>query len=54
MPRKARGLVPNCPNNIVQWGHNRNAVFIFDEDYRIYLHNLDETVGRIPYTLKGN
>ena len=54
MPRKARGLVLNCPHNIVQRGHNRNAVFISDEDYRLYLYNLDETVGCIPCTLKGN
>lgn len=42
MPRKARVLVPNCPHHIVQRGHNRNAVFLADEDYRFYLHNLQE------------
>lgn len=42
MPRKARILVPNCPHHIVQRGHNRNAVFVADEDYRYYLDNLKE------------
>lgn len=40
MPRKARVLVPGCPHHIVQRGHNRSAVFITDEDYQYYLHNL--------------
>ena len=42
MPRKARLLVPNCPHHIVQRGHNRNTVFVADEDYRFYLENLFE------------
>ncbi|MCP5409662.1 MAG: transposase [Chromatiaceae bacterium] len=42
MPRKARVLVPNCPHHIVQRGHNRNAVFLTDRDYRFYLENLKE------------
>lgn len=42
MPRKARVLVPNCPHHIVQRGHNRNAVFIQDQDYQFYLENLKE------------
>ena len=42
MPRKARILVPNYPHHIVQRGHNRNAVFVADEDYRFYLDNLKE------------
>ena len=33
MPRKARILVSNYPHHIVQRGHNRNAVFLADEDY---------------------
>jgi len=42
MPRKARILVPNCPHHVVQRGHNKNVVFVEDEDYRYYLRNLQE------------
>ncbi len=42
MPRKARILVPNYPHHIVQRGHNRNAVFLGDQDYQYYLENLRE------------
>ena len=42
MPRKARILVPNCPHHIVQRGHNRNVVFLGDQDYQYYLENLRE------------
>ena len=42
MPRKARVLVPNCPHHLVQRGHNRNAVFVADQDYSFYLENLKE------------
>ncbi len=42
MPRKARILVPNYLHHIVQRGHNRNAVFLGDQDYQYYLENLRE------------
>jgi putative transposase len=42
MPRKARVIVPNCPHHIVQRGHNRNAVFLCDEDFQYYLDVLVE------------
>ena len=42
MPRRARVLVPGCPHHLVQRGHNRNAVFVADEDYQYYLDNLTE------------
>lgn len=42
MPRKARLLIPNCPLHIVQRGHNRNTIFVSDEDYQFYLANLFE------------
>ena len=42
MPRKARILVPNCPHHIVQRGHNRNAVFVEDQDYQFYIENIRE------------
>lgn len=38
----ARVIVPKCPHHIVQRGHNRNAVFVSDEDYEYYLSTLFE------------
>lgn len=63
MPRKARVLVPNCPHHIVQRGHNREAVFVTDQDYQYYLENLKEwkeevarygKVGTKPVLFSGN
>jgi len=42
MPRTARIVIPNYPHHIVQRGHNRQAVFASDDDYRYYLDNLAE------------
>lgn len=42
MPRTARFIVPNCPHHIVQRGHNRNEVFIGEEDYQYYLSTLKD------------
>lgn len=42
MPRTARIIVPNCPHHIVQRGHNRNVVFVSDNDYEHYLSTLAE------------
>jgi len=42
MPRTARVIVPHCPHHVVQRGHNRNAVFITDDDYEYYLSTLIE------------
>ena len=42
MARKARLLIPKCPHHIVQRGHNRQAVFVSDDDYGFYLANLKE------------
>ena len=50
MPRKARVIVPNCPHHIVQRGHNRNAVFVCDDDYQHYLENLIE--AKREYAIK--
>jgi len=50
MPRKARVMVPNCPHHIVQRGHNRNAVFVCDDDYQHYLENLIE--AKREYAIK--
>ncbi len=37
MPRKPRFFLPDVPVHIVQRGHNREAVFFEDDDYRAYL-----------------
>lgn len=42
MPRRARVIVPGFPHHIIQRGHNRQAVFFEDQDYRYYLDNLAE------------
>ena len=42
MPRRARVIVPGMPHHIVQRGHNRNVVFVEDDDYQYYLENLIE------------
>lgn len=42
MPRKSRLALEYCPHHIVQRGHNGNAVFYQDRDYRYYLDNLEE------------
>ena len=51
MPRKARILVPNCPHHVVQRGHNRQVVFLADEDYQFYLDNLKEWKQRLGIKL---
>lgn len=53
MPRKARVLVAGCPHHIVQRGHNRNAVFLADEDYQFYLENLLEWKQKLEIKLYG-
>jgi len=42
MPRKARILIPNCLDHIVQIGHNRKALFVSNEEKQYYLSNLKE------------
>lgn len=42
MPRQSRLVLPDCPHHIIQRGHNRQAVFAGEEDYRYYLENLRE------------
>ena len=53
MPRKARILVPNCPHHIVQGGHNRQAVFVENEDDHYYLENLREWKDELEIKLYG-
>ena len=40
MPRKTRMYLPGIPAHVVQRGHNRDACFFSDEDYRFYLERL--------------
>lgn len=42
MPRQARIILQNTPHHIVQRGHNREVVFIEDDDYRYYINTLKE------------
>lgn len=42
MPRTARLIVPGYPHHVIQRGHNRQAVFVTNEDYQYYLDNLCE------------
>ena len=53
MPRKARVLVAGCPHHIVQRGHNREAVFLADEDYQFYLENLREWKEKLAIKVYG-
>jgi putative transposase len=43
MARTGRMLVQNIPHHIVQRGHNKNAVFVENEDYSFYLITLVES-----------
>ena len=42
MPRRARLVLPNYPHHIIQWGHNRQVIFVEEEDYLYYLDALRE------------
>jgi putative transposase len=42
MPRIGRVVAQNMPHHIVQHGHNKNAVFVENEDYSYYLNTLVE------------
>ncbi|RJG12041.1 transposase [Pseudomonas cavernicola] len=42
MPRMGRVVLPNYPHHIVQRGHNRQVVFMQEEDFRRYLADLKE------------
>jgi putative transposase len=40
MPRPLRVILPHTPHHIVQRGHNRQKIFMTDEDYNYYRENL--------------
>jgi putative transposase len=42
MPRLGRAVLPGYPHHVVQRGHDIQAVFATDDDYRYYLGNLAE------------
>ncbi len=45
MPRSARIILPHSPHHIVQRGHNRQTLFVSDDDYNYYRENLIEFKG---------
>lgn len=40
MPRTARIILSHTPHHIVQRGHNRQTIFVSDDDYNYYRENL--------------
>ncbi|MBK7899333.1 MAG: transposase [Azonexus sp.] len=46
MPRRPRVMLPDVPLHIIQRGNNRQACFIADEDYGVYLDWLKEYAGQ--------
>ena len=46
MPRRPRVNLIDCPQHIVQRGHNRAACFFGEEDYHCYLHWLKDAAAK--------
>jgi len=46
MPRRPRVNLVGHPQHVVQRGHNREACFFAEEDYRFYLHWLRESAKK--------
>lgn len=46
MPRRARLSLPGIPWHLIQRGNNRAVCFYAEEDYRLYLHHLQELATR--------
>jgi REP element-mobilizing transposase RayT len=42
MSRSARIILPHTPHHIVLRGHNRQTIFVSDDDYNYYRENLIE------------
>lgn len=51
MPRTARLVIPNYPHHIIHRGHNRQPVFMSDDDYLYYLDNLNEWKSKLQCQL---
>ena len=47
MPRLSRIILPNQPHHIIQRGHNKQDVFLSEDDYRYYLENLNDWKQRL-------
>lgn len=46
MPRKTRMYLPGVPAHVVQRGHNRDACFFAEDDFRFYCQVLAEGLKR--------
>lgn len=46
MPRSGRIVLPDWPHHVIQRGHNRQAVFVNDDDFAFYLDNLQNEKQR--------
>lgn len=46
MPRIARVVLPSYSHHIIQRGHNRQPVFLSEEDYLYFLENLKEWIAK--------
>jgi len=42
MPRTGRAVLTGYPHHVIQWGHNRNVVFVEADDFRYYIDTLGE------------
>ena len=42
MPRRARLRLAGLPLHLIQRGNNRTACFFADEDYSLYLHQMEK------------
>jgi putative transposase len=51
MPRIARLIIPNHPHHIIHRGHNRQPVFLSDDDCQYYLDNLYEWKNKLQCRL---
>lgn len=47
MPRLSRIILPNRPHHIIQRGHNKQDIFLSDDDYLYYLENLNDWKQRL-------
>lgn len=53
MPRKPRTLLTGFPHHVVQRGHDRQPVFISEQDYSYYLANLKELRSELHIRVYG-
>jgi len=53
MPRTARIVLPNTPHHVVQRGHNKQPVFLEEDDYESYLRILRKWTGEFGVKVYG-